>query len=364
MTTAAQQTGSDILLLAQPLRRLVLKQAPSPARVTGVRFITGMVVLPVPMSVVAARWRQPHSSVWGKSFRIDIRQVQDLGETLDFIEQLSFPLPMGHWRMHLHMRQDNRADGSWQRELLAGPLTASLSHYELFALDSHHCLLVLTHWSHIEGDNWFYRLLLKAQPQIATALPWIVVASTLAAARQQFGEMPAQRRSSYIDGALRIQATVPIAPGQQWVSIDGHLRMSASAALQRLAQVQRYPEFLHLVRHVDVQAQGSRTLTHWQLQFDLGLWHQHLEQDLFMQRHANSLYFWHAASADSARIDALWQILPARDGADSRLSINHQGDSLGGLFDILSYSPYPQIDEALIADILLMHRSRHWLETP
>ncbi len=361
---AVQQAGSDILLLQQPWRRLALQHAAPSARVIRVRFITGMVVLPAPLQVVAARWQMPHSSVWGQRFRIDVGQVRKHGGTLDFIEQQSFPLPLGHWRVRLHMRQDDLADGSWQRELRSGPLTASLSHYELFPLDAQHCLLVLTHWSHIDGDNWFYHLLLKAQPQIATALPWIVVASTLTAARQEFGEMPAQRRSNYIDGALRIQATTPGTPTKTWVSLDGRLPLAPEAALQRLAEVQRYPEFLHLVRHVDMQTRGASTLTHWQLQLDLGLWQHHLEQDLFMHRYADSLYFWHPLSQNSARIDALWQVLPAPGGAYSRLSIAHQGGGSGWLFGILNYSPYPQIDTALIADTLLMHRSRRWLALP
>ncbi len=360
---AARYSGHDILLLQQGAVRLALDRQNARGGIPGVRFVTGLLVVPATIETVRARLHRPLSRVWGDDFHIDIAQWRSAAGQATYQEEQSYPLPIGHWHVRLLMRQTDIDAYSWQRQLIQGPLTASISRYELFAVDSQHTLIVLTHWSRIDADTWFYRLLLRAQPQIGSALPWMVVASTLEATRRQFAPWPGTTDTPYLDGALRIHAPTARQAALQWVSLDADLKVDAATALQRLGEVDRYPEFLHMLRQVRIESRGGGIqLTRWQLQIDLGLWHIRKQAWLYLQKTPDSLHLWLPPGPTGERMEAYWQISAAGPTlSHTRLSIASQGLSLGWMLGVLRYSPYPQIDEPLIASRLIVLRGRRWL---
>ncbi|NNM52319.1 MAG: hypothetical protein HKM02_08850 [Pseudomonadales bacterium] len=364
---AAALAGPDILLLPHGLHDIEVTGQARPGIFRQVRFVTGLLVVPISAEVLQHDLEQPHDATLGRGLHLHIEQLQTINQDQYYLETQDYPLPWLHWHLHMRWHRRTLSSGQWLTELQEGDIRASLSRTEIYPLDQQHCLLVFTLWSDLGSHSWIIRLLQQTQPELSRALPWLAVSTMLEAERQRYS--PASTNSNapmpspFMEGSVRIHpwsALPGLAGTEPWVSVDQSFPGSPSSVLALLCQFSRYPEFLHALKNVHVMQEGAIQRSDWNLRITIGLLQLHRNYHITTERSAHEIDF--QGRDDSGHsLQGRWDmLLGAHQNTQSRLSLQ-TGEDNGWITGYLRYTPYPEMAAPMLGALLILHRSHRWL---
>ncbi len=363
---AANLAGADLLLLPHNLHDIEIADRPHPELFRQVRFVSGILVLPVSAEVLQHELAQPQDANLGQGLRLHIEQRQTIAQDQYYLETQDYPLPWWHWRMHMRWHRHALAAGQWLTELQQGDIRASLSRTEIYPLDPHHALWVFTLWSDLGTQSWLIRLLQQTQPELSRALPWLAVSTVMEAKRQSMF-LPVRSTSPqpppFMEGSVRIHpwsARPGSARSQPWISVDQSFPATPSSVMSQLGQFSRYPEFLHALKGVRSRQEGALQHTDWNMNIRLGLLSLQRSYHLILQTTPSAIIF-QGQDDHGHNLQGQWTFHagPALN-TQSRLSLQ-MGEDHSWITGYLRYTPYPEIAAPMLGALLILHRSHRWL---
>lgn len=356
-----------------------------------IRFVSGMTVLNSSAEQIRGLLMNPatYPDIFPNTDKA--RLIARTANSVTYELRHGIRLPLINWHTTLRSQMIHEADGSLLVNLVDGDIDDATARWEIIPLGNNRTLVVLTDWSNLTGSTWLYRLVLKAQPDLPAALPWIVTSSALESLRRKIegnpqrkpeGPLPTLPEAAFPNGDKSVAKklleqgnTAVIAPGVwfqgeneaiplRFVTVSQKVDSPMNTSRRLLGSLRRYHEFLKPVKSVKITQRPWGMDTHWQLGVSLGIFSTSPEYRIsFWWQNPQRLYF-HRTEGEMRYLFGAWEweaLDKNRTLAALTVGID-PGSDPGWLMGYVKYAPYPEINGALLSGLLTLKKAGRWIE--
>ena len=315
---------------------------------------------------------------------------------------LKFNLPVGAVRIKYLFQYTDEMNGDISVRLLDGAGEKGLSRWEFIPLPGNKTLLVFSNWSNLENSGYFFRSVVKAQPEMEIIIPIISSVIAVDSIQKQFTSRQHNSISSLEPfKSLSNEASLPALPKYngselnaikslaeygmvmvlhpeakfirgsnslklKYISTFNKINKNLEIASDIVEQFDNYPGIFHQIKKFEYVKNDNGFETDWKLKLDFGFLFLSLDYSLeYVWLEKNNLYFFLThGDIESIYGSLKWQAFDKQ----SRETLIHYtvavdlGDELPFASKVLSLLPRPRLVSGIYMGTAIVDNQSRWLE--